>query len=144
MSVRALSWALREAPVDAKGDLLVLIVLADHAHDDGDGAYPSVKTIARFARLTPRGVQKALRSLEATGLIKATRRTGKTTLYRIELTPRTEGGVNSLRPELRDAGGRTERPKPPNPVRPNRKEPSRTVRGAQARDLSKYDAGVIG
>jgi hypothetical protein len=25
-------------------------VLADHAHDDGDGAYPSVQTIAALAR----------------------------------------------------------------------------------------------
>ena len=35
MSVRLMSWAFHEAPTTRKGDLLVLLVLADHAHDDG-------------------------------------------------------------------------------------------------------------
>lgn len=82
MSVRVLGWALREAPVTNKGDLLTLIVLADHAHDDGDGAFPSVETIARLARLSPRGAQKALRKLASAGLLKATHRAGKTTPQR--------------------------------------------------------------
>jgi len=139
MSVRVLGWALREAPVENKGDLLTLIVLADHAHDDGGGAYPSVETIARLARLTPRGAQKALRKLVSAGLIQATPRTGKTTLYRVVVTPALSSGVNSVRPELRDAGGRTERRKPPNPVRPNRKEPSVNREG----DLTDLDRLVI-
>lgn len=87
MSVRALSWALREAPVSNKSELLTLIVLCDHAHDDGDGAYPSVETIARMARLSERGAQTALRSLERAGLIEAKRRHGTTTVYRVVMIP---------------------------------------------------------
>jgi hypothetical protein len=148
MSVRVLSWALREAPVVAKGDLLALIVLADHAHDDGDGAYPSVETIAMLARLSLRGAQNALRNLEAAGVIRATHRPGKTTLYRINVTPAAIAGVQPLRPATSDADPRNQRRKPPQPLHPNRKEPSRTVKGrAQARettDFSQYDDGVIG
>jgi hypothetical protein len=145
MSVRVLSWALRESPVEAKGDLLALIVLADHAHDDGGGAYPSVETIGKLARLSPRGTQNALRNLEAAGVITATPRKGKTTLYRV-LTPAISAGVQSLRPAISDVDPRNQRPKPPQPLHPNRKEPSRIVRGAQARttEFSEYDAGVIG
>jgi hypothetical protein len=147
VSVRVLSWALRESPVEAKGDLLVLIVLADHAHDDGDGAYPSVETIGKLARLSLRGTQNALRNLEAAGVIEATPRKGKTTLYRVLMTPATTAGVQPLRPADGDADPRNQRPKPPQPLRPNRKEPSRTVRSAQARShtqLEEYDRQVIG
>jgi hypothetical protein len=147
MSVRALSWALREAPVDMRGDLLVLIVRADHAHDDGGGAYPSVKTIATLARLSVRGAQNALRDLEAAGLIRGKRRAGKTTLYSLLMTPAEVAEVQPLRGARSDAKGRKQRRKPPQSLRPNRKEPSRTVRGrAHARhttDFSKYDQGVI-
>lgn len=141
MSVRALSWALREAKVAAKSDLLVLIVLADHAHDDGGGAYPSVETIAKLARLTRRGAQKSLRRLEDAGLIAARRRPGLTTVYSLS-TGEHSSGANTVRSELEDAGGRTEVHKAANTVRPNRKEPSRTVRGT-APDFSRYDEGVI-
>lgn len=143
MSVRVLSWALREAPVEAKGDLLALIVLADHAHDDGDGAYPSVETIARLSRLSLRGAQKALRNLEAAGLISARVRPGTTTLYRVLITPAAVAGVHPLRPATSDADPRNQRSKGVHPVRPNRKEPSRTVRSAQARDTTRFDRGVI-
>ncbi len=48
MSVRVLSWVFDHSPVEHRGDLLVLLVLADHAHDDGTRAFPSVETIARL------------------------------------------------------------------------------------------------
>ncbi len=138
MSVDALGWALREAPVNAKGDLLVLIVLADHAHPDGSHAFPSVPTIARLARMSPRGAQNALRNLERAGLIRATPRVGRTTEYRLAVTPADAAGVQTVRPAASDRGGRTQRPKPPQPVRPNRKN-----RHLTGDDLSVYDRGVI-
>jgi DNA-binding transcriptional ArsR family regulator len=124
MSVHVISWALREAPVTAKGDLLVLIVLADHAHDDGDGAYPSVQTIAMLARLSIRGVQNALRKLESAGLVEAKPRTGRTTTYRVLTPTAVAAGVLPLRPAAVSGGERNQRPKPPQPLRPKRHEPS--------------------
>ena len=93
MSVRALSWALRDAPVARHSDLLVLIVVADHAHDDGTGAYPSVPTIAAMARLSVRGVRNALGRLEASGVIAIERRAGRGNAYRVLLTPASGAGV---------------------------------------------------
>jgi len=146
MSVRALSWALHEAPVTNKADLLVLIALCDHAHDDGDGAYPSISRIAKIARLSTRGTHKALRSLEAANLIRGTRRPGRPTVYRVALTPASGAGVQTVQGCTADTGVCTSRPKPLHAVHPNRKEPSLTGEGAQARttDFSEYDKAVIG
>lgn len=49
---------------------MVLLVLAEHADDNGSRAFPSVQTIARKAGLAERTVQYALRSLEDNGLIE--------------------------------------------------------------------------
>lgn len=51
-------------------DKFVLIALADHAHEDGSGAYPCVERLAWKTGLSERSVQYALRQLEADGLIK--------------------------------------------------------------------------
>lgn len=85
MSVRALSWVFDHSDVTHRGDLLVLLVLADHAHDDGTSAYPSVDRIARKARLTRRGAQLALRRLTAAGAIEDTGERGPrgTVVYRL-------------------------------------------------------------
>ena len=48
----------------------MLIVLADHAHDDGSGAYPSVETIGRKARLSRSGTFKVLAQLKTDGHIE--------------------------------------------------------------------------
>lgn len=46
-----------------------MLAIADNAHDDGDGAYPSIQTLARKTRLTGRNIQYLLRKLEGTGAI---------------------------------------------------------------------------
>lgn len=86
MSVRVTSWIWEHSPVEHRGDLLVLLVLADHAQDDGAGAYPSVGTIARKARLSERGARLALRNLEAGEAIQRIGRgpTG-TFVYRVSM-----------------------------------------------------------
>lgn len=88
MSVRVSSWAWTQELINHRGDLLVLLVLADHAQDDGGGAYPSVGSIAKKARLTRRGVQLALRRLEALGVITATDAGGRhrAVTYRIVMS----------------------------------------------------------
>ena len=65
-------WALKEAPIPDGEPIahLVLIGLADHAHDDGTEARPSVATLARYARCSPRTVQNKLRVLIDAGLIR--------------------------------------------------------------------------
>jgi hypothetical protein len=88
MSIRVMSWVFDESDVQHRGDLLVLLVLADHASDDGDHAYPSVETIAKKARLTDRGARLALRNLEASGAIEKTGKGPRGTFaYRVVMDP---------------------------------------------------------
>lgn len=70
MSLKAMLWALNDAPVDDGTAVLVLIGLADNAHEDGTASYPSWKTLSRRARCSTATVRRKLRALEAVGLIK--------------------------------------------------------------------------
>jgi hypothetical protein len=92
MSVHVFSWVLRHSPVAVSSHRLVLLALADRANDDGTGAWPSVATLAREARVSERSVQYALRRLETGGHIAKTgiHETG-TTIYRL-LFKVEEGG----------------------------------------------------
>jgi Helix-turn-helix domain len=51
------------------GELLVLILLANHAGSDDWSCWPSINLLAREARLTRRQVQRIVRTLEASGEI---------------------------------------------------------------------------
>ncbi len=48
----------------------VAVALADHASDDGTKVFPSVRRIAEKVELHPRTVQRALRKLEAMGVVR--------------------------------------------------------------------------
>lgn len=52
------------------GARLVLLALADYAHDDGTQAFPSVEALAQKAGISGRQVQRALREIEALGEIR--------------------------------------------------------------------------
>lgn len=69
MSVRVMSWVFENSDEEL-GARLVLLALADHAQDDGRGAYPSVATIARKTRMSIRGVQYALARLKESGAVR--------------------------------------------------------------------------
>lgn len=70
MSTRALTWAINDAPVPDPVSHLILIVLADYAHDDGTRAFPSQAKIAHKISASVRTVGYRLRKLEALGLIR--------------------------------------------------------------------------
>jgi len=68
VSVRAVSLVWERSR--AKGsELLVLLAIADYAHDDGRDAWPSEQTLAAKSRMTDRQVRNVLRRLEAEGEI---------------------------------------------------------------------------
>lgn len=74
MSIEAINWALRDAPIpedrrDSSSLAIVLIGLANHADPDGRNAFPSLATLARYTRLSERSVRYALRHLQHLGLI---------------------------------------------------------------------------
>ena len=66
MSVQAMSLVFGYSKSEL-GCRLVLLSIADHAKDDGTGAWPSVPTIAKQSKLSVRQVQYCLRKLEEMG-----------------------------------------------------------------------------
>jgi hypothetical protein len=110
MSIRVLSWVFESSTVTHRGDLLVLLVLADHAHDDGTHAFPSVEKIARKSRLSRRGAQLALRRLERLGAIEPTGSAGphRPRSYRVVMGEPTSLRTGCTR-EVSDIEGRSER-----------------------------------
>lgn len=66
-----MSWQATTHVVDHskhKGSaLLLLIMVANHAHSDGTGAYPSIATLATETRMSERQVRRNLRVLEESG-----------------------------------------------------------------------------
>jgi hypothetical protein len=67
--------------------LLLMLAIADHAHDDGGGAYPSIATLARKARTSERNVKLLLPKLEGSGELEVRRSKGPrgTNLYRVKI-----------------------------------------------------------
>jgi hypothetical protein len=77
VSVEALVWALNLAPVPLDKDgtpnsacAFVLVGLANQASEDGTAAFPSVRTLVRYTRLSERTVRTALDRLEAALVIR--------------------------------------------------------------------------
>ena len=77
MSVEAMSWVLNHSDT-AGTEKLVLLGLANHADERGENAWPSVATLARYASVSERAVQYALRNLAAAGRIVVERQAGGT------------------------------------------------------------------
>lgn len=141
-------WALNDAPTDDATEALVLIALADNAHDDGTCAWPSHATLARRARCSVSTVQRALRRLESSGLItKGDQQTvahlradRRPVVYDLALPPQavSTGGENTA--------GHTDRPfigsptaghpRTPRPVTGDRGTVLGTVREPGSRPLS--------
>lgn len=86
-----MAWVL-EFSESRLSDRLVLLALAEYAHDDGTMAFPSVETLAYKARVNERTCRRSLRNLEESGEIEpmGTTKYG-TVIYRV-LMPSVEGG----------------------------------------------------
>lgn len=77
--------------------LLLMLAIADHAHDDGGGAYPSIATLSRKARTTPRHVKRLLPQLVSAGELEIRYKAGPhgTNLYQVTIChPRFYDGSN--------------------------------------------------
>jgi DNA-binding MarR family transcriptional regulator len=76
-------------------DLLVLIYLANHAHDDGAGAWPAQTTLADETNQNRRTVQRALDRLARMGTVKVEERPGRTHRFRVWLCLECESASES-------------------------------------------------
>lgn len=103
MSVYVTAWVFEHAPKNlTSGEMVVALVLAEHANGEGGMSYPSIARIARMARMSERNAQYTLRSLVEKQVIEvayeATNR--RPTVYRFpsfrgaaDFTPTKDAGV---------------------------------------------------
>ena len=69
MSIEYMTMVFKSRQPANSAQRLVLLALADHANDDAV-CWPSIKKLADHTCLSIRGVQYAIRNLEAAGLLK--------------------------------------------------------------------------
>lgn len=74
MSVKAMAWALEQS-TENPVDKLILIALGNYA-DDADQCFPSRRTLARIAMCSLDTVDRAIKRLEAAGMIRKEARQG--------------------------------------------------------------------
>jgi len=80
ISVQAISWVIEHSKQKSNA-FVVLLMIANHAHSDGTNAWPSVRTLAREARISPREVQYTLRELERSGELVTRKRSGCSSIF---------------------------------------------------------------
>lgn len=84
MSIKVMS-AVWEHSQSKGSALLLLLAIADHAHDDGDGAFPSVPHLAKKIRMEERTVQLLTKQLiKARELsVRNAEGPGRTNVYKV-------------------------------------------------------------
>ena len=126
MSIRVMSAVWDKGPGD-RGELLVLLALADFANDSGE-CWPSVAAIGRKARMDERSARRILRKLEASGWVSCDVGGGRHGCSRYIINPDNASPGQNVRPDkTRTKPGQNE-PETRTPVSP---EPSRTVKNRQ-------------
>ncbi len=140
MSVEAISWVLNHSTTIGT-HRLVLIGIANHADPDGANAWPAIATLARYARVSERTVQRCLADLVEhdhlsvqvkAGGLKHHRDDRRPNLYRINgvtaVSPRQEPrGDRSSVHEVTDEAARGDTAVSPEPsLEPSKEEPSST------------------
>ncbi|RZU28201.1 hypothetical protein EV284_6367 [Streptomyces sp. BK022] len=69
MSLDPILWAMKDAPTIDINEFGTLLCLAEAADEDGCNAFPAVKTIAAYAKISTRTVQRALGAMVERKLI---------------------------------------------------------------------------
>src|SRR5690606_7327000 len=84
-------------------ELLVLLAIANYAKTDGTGAWPSVRTLAADARVSPRSVQRIIQRLEGRGELRIHRNAGPGGAHLYDVLPtdieRPPQGRQSVTPD---------------------------------------------
>ena len=102
MSIKVMDWVWEHSRHKGS-DLLLLLAIADHAHDDGDGAYPSIETLARKIRMSERHTSRMIQELVQSGELAVKYKDGPkgANLYRVTMC---DGGAilspDNLSPDI--------------------------------------------
>jgi hypothetical protein len=158
MSIKVMSWVFENSEATL-GSRLVLLALADYAHDDGSKAFPSVETLMKHTRMGRRGVQEALRKLEREGHVLHVGMTEfGTKIYQVKLE---QGGADTAPPtegeggaaddaegaQLTTEGGAADDESTsrtaPNPLRTHQGPVSRLPNGRANGTLPRFNGSVV-
>lgn len=77
MSIETMVWVLHQSPLRG-AEKVILLGIANHADAHGENAWPSVSTLARYANVSERSVQRSLKQMESDGHIRIRRQRGGT------------------------------------------------------------------
>lgn len=164
MSIRVMTRVWEHSQAKGSG-LLLLLAIADFAHDDGGGAWPSISKLAKKIRMNSRTTQRIIESLVEMGELEVREREGPnfTNLYRVRLENLAPGkmpGVTSgklppptpgiLPPTPGKSSVRPLAPRPPKPLiaeepswnRQQQQQQGLFQQAAAAAD-SRYDLALI-
>ena len=106
MSIHVADWVWHHS-IHKGTALLLMLAIADHAHDDGGGAYPSIDALAQKIRMSPRQVKRVVQQLVVSGELEVDENAGPRGchIYRITMRPGSpppEG--DNLSPPSDDSG----------------------------------------
>jgi len=150
VSGRLVGRAIRESRVRRTTELAVLMVLAEHARDDGSGARLAMETLARETRISKRQAIRVVQALVRLGEVTVLRSNGRTNVYHVHpggmtsvslptggagVTPPVTSGTRSG--DIRDIRPVTS---PRSPLEPYEPDGNRTSR---ARRDDPHDAALI-
>ena len=88
MSIHVADWVWHHS-IHKGTALLLMLAIADHAHDDGGGAYPSIEGLAQKIRMSPRQVKRVVQQLVVSGELEVDENAGPRGchIYRITMRP---------------------------------------------------------
>ena len=124
-----IKWALSQG-VDPTAKL-VLVVLTDHYNTEREDAFPSVRLIAERSGFCTKSVARALSRLEANGLIAATRKVGRVTVWHLFIGPRLVEQPQVEQPQV-------EQPEKGEQLEPEKVKPKRWWLHRQAKNLAHW------
>ena len=102
MSINALNWVAQNSE-SKLNDRLVLFGIADHADKFGRNSWPTIETLAEFANVDKRTVQRAIQSLEAAAELEVERNKGGGADWQGNRRPNRYTLLKMVRGDTRDA-----------------------------------------
>lgn len=92
--------------------LLTLLMIANHAHADGTGAWPSIATLARETRMSERGVQYCIQKLRDSGELEVIADGGPKGVNGYSIAGMTQSLRDEEKPVTQDSAPVTQNPTP--------------------------------
>ena len=121
----------------------ICIALADHANDEGEGAYPSIDTMAYKTNLSRTAVINALDVLKYNGILIANGTSKRHTIdYTINKTCFSNDSQRGVLVNLLDSGGQPTLLEGVNPLDPNRTITIHETDKLSPKDLEQVNAKV--